>query len=229
MKRGTLVYSLGNTDVVVPTGAVVVVPEGVEHRTLLTEGGHAESLHLSEAALAPIRDELGPRIVARGIDPGLVFGPCFDQLARFSQDDELLGSAAIEVLLEVLEARLAADELGRVHDRRIARAVERAFDRNAPATVDELARAAGLSRFHFSREFKRRTGKSPHQFLLDARLRHAAQLLEAGQPVTAAATHAGFSDLSRFGQQFKRLYGWTPRRHAEQVRARRDSNPRPPA
>src|SRR5213079_2095620 len=46
-----------------------------------------------------------------------------------------------------------------------------------PLGVDELARAAGLSRAHFSREFRRAFGESPHAYLLTRRLGRAAALL----------------------------------------------------
>ena len=46
-----------------------------------------------------------------------------------------------------------------------------------PLDVDDLARAAGLSRAHFSREFRRAFGESPHQYLLTRRLERAAALL----------------------------------------------------
>ena len=46
-----------------------------------------------------------------------------------------------------------------------------------PLGVDDLARAAGLSRAHFSREFRRAFGESPHAYLLTRRLERAAALL----------------------------------------------------
>src|SRR3954451_3003036 len=46
-----------------------------------------------------------------------------------------------------------------------------------PLDVDDLARAAGLSRAHFSREFRRAFGESPHAYLLTRRLERAAALL----------------------------------------------------
>ena len=46
-----------------------------------------------------------------------------------------------------------------------------------PLGVDDLAAAAGLSRAHFSREFRRAFGESPHAYLLTRRLERAAALL----------------------------------------------------
>src|ERR671918_2682006 len=46
-----------------------------------------------------------------------------------------------------------------------------------PLAVADLARAARLSPAHFSREFKRTSGESPHQYLLTRRLERAAALL----------------------------------------------------
>src|SRR6266566_2961407 len=48
-----------------------------------------------------------------------------------------------------------------------------------PLTVDDMARAAGLSRAHFSREFRRAFGESPHVYLLTRRLEQAAALLRS--------------------------------------------------
>ena len=46
-----------------------------------------------------------------------------------------------------------------------------------PLSVGDLAAAAGLSRAHFSREFRRAFGETPHAYLLTRRLERAAALL----------------------------------------------------
>src|SRR6476646_4112847 len=64
--------------------------------------------------------------------------------------------------------------------RHLTRAKDLADRRYAdPLGVDDLARAAGLSRAHFSREFRRRFGESPHAYLLTRRLERAAALRHA--------------------------------------------------
>lgn len=87
-------------------------------------------------------------------------------------------------------------------------------DTAAPASLADLARAAGLSRYHFLRTFKRVTGVTPHQWLLRARLVDAAHRLATSRElVTGIALDAGFEDLSHFIRSFRAEFGLSPRRY----------------
>lgn len=80
-----------------------------------------------------------------------------------------------------------------------------------PMTVADLARAAGLSRAHFSREFRRVFGESPHQYLLTRRLERAAALLRnTDRSVTDICFTVGLSSVGSFTSSFGRVYGTTP-------------------
>jgi AraC-like DNA-binding protein len=98
---------------------------------------------------------------------------------------------------------------------RIARVLRHLEARIAePCTLADLARVAGLSRYHFLRSFKRVTGTTPHQWLLRARLRESAQRLVAGRdPVTEIALDVGFDDLSNFIRSFRAEFGMSPTRY----------------
>ena len=81
-----------------------------------------------------------------------------------------------------------------------------------PLTVADLARGAGLSRAHFSREFRRAYGESPHQYLLTRRLERAAALLRnTDRSVTEVCLAVGLASLGSFTSSFRRVYGTTPR------------------
>ena len=98
---------------------------------------------------------------------------------------------------------------------RIARVLRQLESRVVePHTLAELARAAGLSRYHFLRTFKSVTGITPHQWMLRARLRRAAErLVTSRAPVTDIALDVGFDDLSNFIRTFRAEFGVSPRRY----------------
>jgi AraC-like DNA-binding protein len=80
-----------------------------------------------------------------------------------------------------------------------------------PLTVDDLARAAKLSRAHFSREFRRAFGESPHAYLLTRRLERAAALLRTtDRSVAEVCFSVGLQSVGSFTTTFKRTYGKTP-------------------
>jgi AraC-like DNA-binding protein len=77
--------------------------------------------------------------------------------------------------------------------------------------VDDLARAAGLSRAHFSREFRAAFGESPHEYLLTRRMERAAALLRnTDRSVADVCLSVGLQSIGSFTTTFKRTYGVTP-------------------
>jgi AraC-like DNA-binding protein len=80
-----------------------------------------------------------------------------------------------------------------------------------PLDVATLARAARLSPAHFSREFRREFGESPHQYLLTRRLERAASLLTTtDRSVAEICMMVGLRSVGSFTTSFGRLYGSTP-------------------
>ncbi|MCW3029708.1 MAG: transcriptional regulator, AraC family [Solirubrobacterales bacterium] len=80
-----------------------------------------------------------------------------------------------------------------------------------PLGVDDLARAAGLSRAHFSREFRRAFGESPHAYLLTRRLERAAALLRTtDRSVADICFSVGLQSVGSFTTSFTRTYKASP-------------------
>src|SRR3954463_7588185 len=92
--------------------------------------------------------------------------------------------------------------------RHLLRAKDLADARYAePLDVDDLARAAGLSRAHFSREFRRAFGESPHASLLTRRLERAAALLRTtDRSVADVCLSVGLQSIGSFTTSFRRMY-----------------------
>ena len=80
-----------------------------------------------------------------------------------------------------------------------------------PLSLDDMARQAGLSPCHFLRVFGTEFGVTPHQYLVQCRLRRASRrLIEGDESVTDIALDVGFSDLSNFVRSFHRAAGAAP-------------------
>jgi len=80
-----------------------------------------------------------------------------------------------------------------------------------PLGVEDLAAAAGLSRAHFSREFRRAFGESPHAYLLTRRLERAAALLRTTDRSIPDVCHSvGLQSLGSFTTSFTRMFGASP-------------------
>jgi AraC-like DNA-binding protein len=80
-----------------------------------------------------------------------------------------------------------------------------------PLDVDDMAAAAGLSRAHFSREFRRAFGESPHAYLLTRRLERAASLLRyTDRSVADVCFSVGLASVGSFTSSFTRTYRVSP-------------------
>ncbi len=77
-------------------------------------------------------------------------------------------------------------------------------------TLDDAARVAGFSRYHFLRVFKNATGLPPHVYRTQRRVEAARALLRKGLSFSEVALRTGFSDQSHFGNTFKKYTGATP-------------------
>lgn len=111
----------------------------------------------------------------------------------------------------------AAPRMARLALRDRRRAVEAALfiDGHAsePLRLEQIAALTSLSPSHFLRLFARVTGLTPHQYLLRARLRRAAELLaDPGRRIGDIAFEVGFGDLSNFVRTFHRAAGMSPGR-----------------
>lgn len=103
--------------------------------------------------------------------------------------------------------------------RQLLRAKDLADSRyGEPLGVEDMARAASLSRSHFSERFKLAFGVSPHAYLLTRRLERAAAMLRnTDYSVVSVCLEVGLTSVGSFTTSFKRAYGVTPtayrRRH----------------
>lgn len=127
--------------------------------------------------------------------------------------DEYIASAALYRILMELHAirHTPAQTLPPAIERARRLIAERFAD--AGLDVDEMARHADLSRYHFSRQFKKHLGIAPYAFLLRLRLNRAVELLTStDEAVKKIARSVGFHDYAYFCNVFRKHIGTTPAR-----------------
>ncbi|WP_422938715.1 helix-turn-helix domain-containing protein [Vreelandella venusta] len=77
--------------------------------------------------------------------------------------------------------------------------------------VNELAKTALMSRFHYIRTFQSMYGLTPRSYLRDLRIKQAKNLLRSGLSVTEVCFAVGYESLPTFSSVFKKCTGYTPR------------------
>jgi AraC-like DNA-binding protein len=228
--QGTVRYAMRGRDVLATEGQVVVVPRGVEHATSFLTPVRALALWLGADFVAEIADTMGPATSA------LAAGTMAGKTKRVSTlleilVDEVVGDAAgstraaealtESIVIEVLRNAPRDESSICARDPRVVAAIAQMHACFAePLGIEDLARTARMSRFHFSRLFRDETGQAPYQYLLRVRLASAATLLRGGHhSVTEAALASGFSDLSRFASMFRKHTGRRPSDMLRQARS----------
>ena len=130
--------------------------------------------------------------------------------------ESLAGTLAVHLLRNYSE-RPQTIETGRISSRprAVTHAVDFIHDNYArELSLSDIAAAAHLSPFHLSRIFKKATGVTPHQYLLQVRVNSARALLTAGagdRSLAEIAAAVGFADQSHLTRHFKRMLGVTPK------------------
>lgn len=76
--------------------------------------------------------------------------------------------------------------------------------------IAEVAREANLSEYYFLRNFKNAFAISPHQYVLDKKLRHAQSLLKKSIPAQEVAMECCFPDIASFSKAFRKKFGYPP-------------------
>jgi AraC family transcriptional regulator len=208
-------------------GAVAVLPSGLAHQAVLD--GPSEHLALY----------IDPALVHKAAADAQLKGH-FEVQERYARSDKVISSIGMAFLEELdssaLSGRLYAESLANLlavhllrhysNSNRVAipifnggltaaklRQVTDYIAENYSVEIKlaELAQVAGMSSFHFAREFKKTTGTTPHQYLIKFRVDRAKSLLTHEElPLIEVGLRAGFSDQSHFTRLFRKLTGTTP-------------------
>jgi AraC-like DNA-binding protein len=221
---------------VIDDGATAFMEPGETHRVLTkSRPSHFFTLFIERDELVRRAEESAATGIPHFRVTEVFDAPLLTALARLSLDlragrDALQLQSGFAVLahriLKYTEIRpVARRASGPMLRRSLERAREILEDRrNEPVTLDELARAAALSRFHLVRSFAKEYGLPPHSYQIQMRVRDACRFLRAGMPCVQVASAAGFADQSHFARHFKRIMGVAPGIYASSLGAFRHNS-----
>jgi len=155
------------------------------------------------------------------IDPALLhIAMALRDGLRFGRADDAMYGESLSLALAVhLLRRYAAVPAGLqrlrggLSEEKLMLAVEYIQDQlESGLSVSGIARTVHMSPFHFARLFKQSTGKSPYQYVLQARARRAKELLKSHKfSIIEIAHRLGYADQSHLTRQLKDIFGVTPK------------------
>jgi AraC-like DNA-binding protein len=219
---GWFEYKTEAQSVVLVPGATVFGNEGerftCRHRD--TIGNRRLVVRFDQAFLGDVANDCGlddAQFHATALPPGKPSSGMFGWMKRLASP----GLDHEEAAYALAALALRSERSGRPHvalssrDRQRILSTIRHIEASyaEPCSLDQLAQSVNLSRYHFLRTFMAVTGQSPNQYVINTRLRVAADLLlTTAEPVSEIAFKVGFNDLSHFHARFRSVFGCSPRR-----------------
>lgn len=209
-------------------GVVQLKQRGEMYRDLRRDGPASfDVVMLGDDVVDAAREEVGAREIAIDAPCVSVDDPRAGALLALH---ELIDAPQEPLLIEtvITEAALAFVRVATSRHPTSSRervAVERArvylVERLAEQVhLDDLAEHVHLDKYHLVRSFRAAVGIPPYEFLTQARVHRARDLIRGGATAASAATAVGYCDQSQLHRHFVRLVGTTPGRYARAFRAR---------
>jgi AraC family transcriptional regulator len=207
-------------------GEIILARRHVE-QWFRTEDLHLLVVRISDAALSAACDggkadlRYGPKLVDARVGE-LITAVNAERIAGFPNGPLFLDSAEQELADALVDRhavrrRSAPTYGGGLTPARLRRVAELVHAKiEEELSLDEMAEEAGLSTAHFSQTFRKSTGKSPHQFVLNHRVERAKRMLRADMRILDVAVACGFKTQQHFARVFRQLCGASPTEYRQE-------------
>lgn len=225
IEEGTQQFSLGGETHVAPASSMITVNPGDVHdgQPVTSTGYRYRVAYITDEMLREILFGLyenrrcvsyfkAPVVFDNRIAPALFYA---HQLMENAEKNLLAAETTLmqvvaEVFLRHGEERRTPRKALRNVD-----AVKKAVDYirtngSENISLNDISTVAGLSPYHFLRQFKATTGLPPHAYLMQCRVYRARRAVDQGYSLVDAALTAGFSDQAHFSRCFKAIHGLSP-------------------
>lgn len=222
LTRGSELYLVGNKSYELDEGDILLIPEGLEHKTIEADENRQRYSILCRPQFIPgsARETLGERAtVIRPLHSGDAIDEIISRIAKESTASDIHREDALRFLVGELMIMLARCENTYVQSEDNSPAVATAIayikehysDR---ISLPDVAETCKVSSAYLSRRFKDEVGIGFSDYLSRFRLRHAAAMLKERPEasITEVAFACGFNDSNYFSDKFKKQYGVSPLR-----------------
>lgn len=234
IEEGIQQFHLGGTTHVAPAASMITVNPGDVHdgKSAVSTGYRYRVAYITSEMLREILFGLygnsrrcvsyfkTPVLSDRRISSALLYA---HQLMENTQNNLLVAESTLmqvvaEVFLRHGEERSAPRPVLKNIDA-VKKSVEY-IHKNASVNIslNEISTVAGISPYHFLRQFKATTGLPPHAYLMQCRVYLARRAVDQGHSLITAAFKAGFSDQAHFSRCFKAIHGLSPSRYQNGLR-----------
>ena len=225
-------YFYRGTTHVIPCGSLSIIHSGEVHapsdRTFLPNPAHFGMAHIKPEWLQAAAAELTKSKASEPFFPvPFITNPELNHLyltllATTQNASKLEQETALWNFLTYLIAHYASNQTAMQPVKPVHSSIEQTRDYLHHHYADdislkELAKVAGLSRFHFCRLFSREVGISPGAYQTQQRIEQAKKLLAQGCSIATVVEKTGVYDHSHFGWHFKRQVGTTPSRYTSEI------------
>jgi len=225
IRRGPLRVTYGGTKLEITEPSLLLYPRAVSHHletdpilgaelacaNLVFEGGERNpiGLGLPDATCLPLAQLFGASPVL-----SVLFEEAFaDRCGRMALVNRLFEVLIIQVLRQLMETGdVRSGMLSGLGHARLRHAIVAMHEAPAhPWTLEELSKAAGMSRSAFASTFRDVLGQTPGQYLQAWRITLAQQALRAGKPIKVVASEVGYGSEAALSRAFSAYTGQSPR------------------
>lgn len=225
IEAGVQQFRLGGAKRVAPASAIIAINPGEVHdgEAAVPEGCRYRVAYFTDDLLSDIFFGLyGSRSHVSYFKTPVIADPHVScallQAHQFMESTQQNLLAAETVMMQVVAEiflRYGDDSQPVLPVARNTRAIKKAVEylrQNVSENIslDEISSMAGLSPYHFLRQFKAITGLPPHAYLMQCRVYLARRAVEQGSSLVEAALQAGFADQAHFSRSFKAIHGLSP-------------------
>ena len=228
MVSGSCSYFVNDKSYDVNAGDVVLIPEGIIHKTNYGGTEHSRILIECDSSFIPDDIRLGLSEVGYLYRNSAASAEIYAVLKKIeeeykSADEYTLGSlrAYVRVLLTILlrnKNTVGDDVCKNVLVESAVTYIKENF--NTDVTLGAVAKTFFVSAEHLSRTFKKHTGFGFNEFLTLIRLQHAENMLKSrdGMSISEIAYSCGFNDSNYFSDKFHRVYGISPLKYSKEYK-----------